>query len=73
MKDYTDAELAEIAEWAETQERMITSAESKKAYGAIRQGMDWLIRYRVMERQRLLENSGTTAGSNLRTIPERKQ
>lgn len=57
--DYTDVELAEIAEWAEAQERLEADANYKKAYGAIRQGMDWLLRARTRRRQKELESADT--------------
>lgn len=47
MKEKTDAELAEWADWAEANERITTDSELKKSYGAIRQGADWILRYRA--------------------------
>ncbi len=58
MKDYTDHELAEMASWAERNERATQHENKKKAFGAIRQGMDWLLRERVLEKQEKLEESG---------------
>lgn len=43
-REYTDNDLAELADWAEEQERTTVNTEWKKAYGAIRQGADWLLR-----------------------------
>jgi len=57
MKDYTDSELAELADWAENQDRQNPSPEAKKGYGAVRQGVDWLLRWRARERQTQLDNS----------------
>lgn len=58
MKDFTDVELAELADWSEKKERETHDPDGKKAYGAIRQGTDWLIRWRVKQRQHELEHSG---------------
>jgi hypothetical protein len=58
MKNFTDAELAELADWAEKNERENAHPDLKKAYGAIRQGTDWLIRFRVKEKQQKIEQAG---------------
>lgn len=58
MKNLTDSELVQLADWAETGEREAVDPELKKSYGAIRQGSDWLLRYRTKVRQRELENAG---------------
>lgn len=55
--EYTDAELAAIADWAETKEREDPAPDWKKAYGAIRQGVDWLIRARIKRYQKDLETA----------------
>jgi len=55
--EYTDAELAGLADWAEASEREEPSPDWKKAYGAIRQGSDWLLRARTKRRQKELETS----------------
>lgn len=46
-KEYTNKELADFADWAEHMESVTPVQEWKKAYGAIRQGVDWLLRRRV--------------------------
>jgi hypothetical protein len=59
MKQYSDADLAELADYAENEERQLPAvSEGRKAYGAIRQGVDWLLRFRARERQRNIENAG---------------
>ena len=55
MKDMSDVELTELADWAERHEREATDLDLKKSYGAIRQGSDWLLRYKVRERQREID------------------
>lgn len=60
MRNFTDAELAELADWAEKNERETVDPDLKKAYGAIRQGSDWLLRYRIKARQHELEQSGSS-------------
>lgn len=55
MKNFTDDELAELADWAERNEREALNPDAKKAYGAMRQGADWLIRFRIKERKAKLE------------------
>jgi hypothetical protein len=59
MKSFTDVELADLADWAEKNERESVDPDLKKAYGAMRQGSDWLLRHRTKERQRQLEAAGT--------------
>jgi hypothetical protein len=61
MKTFTDVELAELADWAERNEREAMDPDLKKSYGAIRQGSDWLLRYRTKERQRNIETAGNMA------------
>ena len=58
MKNFTDAELAELADWAERQEREKIDPDEKKAYAAMRQGSDWLLRWRTKQRQKELEATG---------------
>ena len=60
MKNFTDAELAELADWAEKYEREALDPDLKKSYGAIRQGADWLLRYRTKKRQQELDAAGST-------------
>jgi len=60
MKNFSDVELVELADWAEKLERESLDPDLKKSYGAIRQGADWLLRYRTKQRQRDLENSDHT-------------
>jgi hypothetical protein len=55
--EYSDAELAAIADWAETKEREDPAPDLKKSYGAIRQGIDWLIRARIKRYQKDLETA----------------
>ncbi len=64
--DYTDVELAELAEWAETQERLEADPNYKKAYSGLRQGADWLLRYRTRRRQKELE--ATTMPSQAKVV-----
>lgn len=71
MKNLTDVELTELADWAEAQDRAEVHPDAKKAYGAIRQGVDWLLRFRIKQKQRELES---IAGSAPAKPPiERKQ
>jgi hypothetical protein len=58
MKSFSDVELAELADWAESNERSSLEPDAKKAYGAIRQGADWLIRFHIKKRQQDLEKAG---------------
>lgn len=70
MKNYTDEELAEMAQWAEecsmqgTGEGLVSEAmarlngDKRKAFAAIRQGIDWLLRVRILERQHGLHTAG---------------
>jgi len=51
MREYTDEELAQLAQWAEAKERGSVGEQKKKGYGAIRQGIDWVLRDRILERQ----------------------
>ena len=60
MKTYNDVDLVELADWAERNEREAIDPDLKKSYGAIRQGSDWLLRYRTKMRQREIENAGNT-------------
>jgi len=57
MEKYTDMDLANLADWAEAEDRASNDPEKKKAYAAMRQGADWLLRYRAKERQNNLENA----------------
>jgi hypothetical protein len=62
---YTDEELAEMAQWADNESAVNgVSMDKRKAYGAIRQGIDWLIRARLLEKKSKVESIGT-AGQNL--------
>lgn len=56
----TDFELAELADWAEQHEKDELDDKTRRAYGAIRQGMDWLIRLRIQKKQRELQAAGNT-------------
>lgn len=56
MKSFTDEDLADFADWAEKNERVAASADEKRAYGAMRQGVDWLLR--IKTRERTLMKSG---------------
>lgn len=58
MKNYTDEEIAELADWAERMERETMLPDAKKAYGAMRQGADWLIRFRIKEKAQQREAIG---------------
>jgi hypothetical protein len=58
MRDYTDHEIAEMAVWAERNERATQQENKKKAFGAIRQGLDWLLRERILEKQEKIEEVG---------------
>ena len=58
MKTFSDVDLTELADWAEQQERAEVNPDAKKAYGAMRQGADWLLRFRVKQRQKELEAAG---------------
>ena len=64
MERFDDGELAALADWAELQDRNSTDPEVKKAYGALRQGSDWLLRWRAKQRQKRIETAGqeTTTG-----------
>lgn len=53
---YSDADLADLAYWAEEQERVSQQLDLKRAYGAVRQGADWLLRWRTKEREHLLRS-----------------
>lgn len=80
-KVYTDEELAELAQWAEEQEQGLRNPttvsggisgnqltlDKKKAYGAIRQGIDWLLRTRIIEKGQDIAAAGKPS------IVERKQ
>lgn len=64
MKDFTDEELVELADWSEKQERETVHPDAKKAYGAIRQGADWLLRFRTKEKAKQIATVGAgQAGS----------
>jgi hypothetical protein len=81
-KSWTDEELAELAQWAEENERAVINPtltgqavgfsqlaqDKKKAYGAIRQGIDWLLRTRIIEHAQNVAGAGKPA-----LVPERKQ
>lgn len=43
-RQYNEKDLVQIADWAEEQERVTVNVEWKRAFGAIRQGADWLLR-----------------------------
>ena len=58
MKEYSDIELVELADWAEMKFGETLDPELKKSYGAIRQGADWLLRYRTKMRNRSMEQAG---------------
>jgi hypothetical protein len=58
MKDLTDVELTELADWAELKGNAEVHPDGKRAYGAIRQGVDWLIRFRIKQKQAELEKAG---------------
>ena len=59
MKTYSDAEIAELATWAENEERQLApDSEGKKGYGALRQGADWVLRFRATMRHRNIEDVG---------------
>lgn len=49
--DFTEKELAALADRAEEMERVTPNPDWKKAYGAIRQGADWLLRRMASARQ----------------------
>lgn len=80
--NWTDEELAELAQWAEENERAVVNPtltgssvgfsqvahDKKKAYGAIRQGIDWLLRTRIIEHAQKVDQAGKPA-----LVPERKQ
>jgi hypothetical protein len=56
---YTDEELAEMAQWADNESAVsAVSMDKRKAYGAIRQGIDWLIRARLLEKKSKVESIG---------------
>lgn len=57
MKNYTDEELAELADYSERNEREALNPDAKKAFAALRQGADWLIRFRIKERKAIQESS----------------
>lgn len=78
MREYTNEELAELAQWAEAGEQesgnqirtprgpvgtegtiIRMNTDKRKAYGAIRQGVDWLLRVRILERQQKVESMGS--------------
>lgn len=63
VKTFTDVELTEMADWAEQNERSVTHPDEKKAFGAIRQGYDWLLRFRIKQAQQKLEQIGKTDGT----------
>ena len=71
MKNFTDVELTELADWAEAQERSEPHPDAKKAFGAIRQGADWLLRFRIKQAQQKLEQTGS--GPVTLPNPTRKQ
>ncbi len=48
--DVTDGDLAKMADWAERMEIAVQHPDWKKAYGAIRQGSDWILRRRARSR-----------------------
>lgn len=56
--EVTDEELARLADWAEKCELQATP-DWKKAYQAIRQGADWIIRRRTIKRHSDLEDTGS--------------
>jgi hypothetical protein len=58
MKNFTDEELVELADYAEEQERSTLNPDEKKAWGAIRQGADWLMRFRIKAKKNQLESAG---------------
>src|SRR2546423_1438170 len=60
MKNFSDVDLTELADWAEQNERAEANPDAKKAYGAMRQGADWLLRFRVKQKQKELEAAGNT-------------
>ena len=47
--EVSDEELARFADWAERMELGTTAPEWKKAYSAVRQGSDWLLRRRALQ------------------------
>lgn len=51
---FTEKELVDLADSAEREERMTDALELKKAYGAIRQGADWLLRNKVKDRLKVV-------------------
>lgn len=48
---YTNEDLAQLATWAESQEREAKSDLHRRGAGAIRQGADWMLRARTLEQQ----------------------
>ncbi len=69
-KTYTDEDLADLADWAEKNERAPINADAKKAYGAIRQGVDWLLRLKTRERALKTGGIDQTADSPETTKPQ---
>jgi hypothetical protein len=53
--EVTDEELARFADWAERMEVAATDPQWKKAYGAVRQGSDWLLRRRAIKKHEDIE------------------
>jgi hypothetical protein len=70
MKNFSDSELVEFADWAEVTEKDNTATvEARRAASAIRQGCDWMLRHRARERQQQIEQAGNVSV----TQPQRKQ
>lgn len=64
MKNFTDEELADLADWAEKNERSAANPDAKRAYGAMRQGADWLLRLRTKERAAVKTVSSSAEAGN---------